>query len=222
MRRLYHIWLDPGCRIARVVLAEKRVDFELKVEMPWQRRDKFLQMNPAGDVPLLIEKDGAILSNTRAVVEFLEEQYPEPPLLGQTPHERAEIRRLMGWFDGKFMTEVAHHLMSEKIMKRFLKMGQPSSDAIRAALYNMRTHLDYLDYLTERHNYLAGDRFSMADIFAASYFSVLDYLGDVDWDGHDAAREWYIRVKSRLSFKPLLEERISGLTPPRHYSQLDF
>lgn len=222
MRRLYHIWLDPGCRIIRVVMGEKRLDFETKIEMPWQRRDKFMQMNPAGEVPVLIEKNGQVLCDTRAICEFLDESYPEPKLLGEEAVDRAEVRRLMSWFDHKFYHDVASHLINEKIMKRFLKMGQPSSDAIRAALINIRTHLNYIDYLSDRHNYLAGDRFTLADIYAASYLSVIDYLGDVDWDGHAAAKDWYMRVKSRRSFGPLLEDRIAGLSPAKHYSQLDF
>ncbi|TIP97343.1 MAG: glutathione S-transferase family protein, partial [Mesorhizobium sp.] len=52
--------------------------------------------------------------------------------------------------------------------------------------------------------------------------SVLDYLGEIDWREHAAAREWYARVKSRPSFRPLLSDRVRGLSPVSHYADLDF
>jgi glutathione S-transferase len=61
-----------------------------------------------------------------------------------------------------------------------------------------------------------------ADIAAASQLSVLDYLGDVPWSSHEAARDWYARAKSRPSFRAILEDRVPGLAPAEHYADLDF
>ena len=77
-------------------------------------------------------------------------------------------------------------------------------------------------WLTERRNWLAGDDFSLADIAAASHISCLDYLGDIPWADHPGAHDWYARVKSRPSFRPLLADHIPGLPPPKHYADLDF
>ena len=55
MRVLYHLWLSPFCRKVRIALHEKNIDFELKTENYWQRREAFLVLNPAGDVPVLVE-----------------------------------------------------------------------------------------------------------------------------------------------------------------------
>ena len=52
--------------------------------------------------------------------------------------------------------------------------------------------------------------------------SALDYLGEIDWREHQAAREWYTRVKSRPSFRPLLADRVRGISPVSHYADLDF
>jgi glutathione S-transferase len=52
--------------------------------------------------------------------------------------------------------------------------------------------------------------------------SVLDYLGEVDWAGNPQAKEWYTRVKSRPSFRPLLMDRVRGLSPASQYADLDF
>ena len=59
-------------------------------------------------------------------------------------------------------------------------------------------------------------------IAAAAHLSAIDYIGDVPWEEHQAAREWYSRVKSRPSFQPLLEDRIPGFTPAGHYENVDF
>jgi glutathione S-transferase len=184
MRTVYHLWLSPFCRKVRIVLAEKNLEFDMKVEKLWERREEFLALNPAGDLPVLIEEDGQILSNAAAIVEFLDETHPEPPLIGRNPAIRAEVRRLTAWFDQKFDKEVTQNLVDEKIMKRFLGMGEPSSQAIRAGSANIHTHLDYIAYLTEERRWLAGNDFSLADITAAAHLSSIDYLGDVPWSDH--------------------------------------
>lgn len=133
-----------------------------------------------------------------------------------------ETRRLVVWFQEKFGQEVTENLAGEKIMKRFLGHGQPSSDAIRAGLTNIDYHLDYIDFLAERRKWLAGDELTLADLTAAAHLSVCDYLGNVPWDRHAEARAWYARIKSRPSFRPLLEDFIPGLAPADHYRDLDF
>ena len=71
-------------------------------------------------------------------------------------------------------------------------------------------------------NWLAGDRLSYADLAAAAHLSVADYLGDVPWSGDEAAKNWYARVKSRPSFRPLLAETLTGVPPAANYADLDF
>lgn len=222
MRTLFHLWLSPYCRKIRVLLAVKELEFGMQVEKVWERRGEFLAMNPAGSVPVLVEEDGSVLSDHHAITEYLEEVYPDQPMIGATPAERAEVRRLAGWFDDKFGDEVTTNLVDEKIMKRFLGLGQPNSAAIRAGQANIHHHLAYVGWLCERRNWLAGEAFSLADIAAAAHLSAVDYVGDVPWDDHPAARDWYARVKSRPAFRPLLADRIPGCPPPKHYADLDF
>ena len=222
MRALYHLWLSPYSRKVRVVLREKKLDFEMKVERVWERRPEFLAMNPAGQVPVLEEEDGTVVVDSVAICEYLEEVHSEPALLGRTPRERAEVRRLVAWFDLKFGREVTQNLVGEKLMKRFLGLGEPSSGAIRAGLRNVHYHLDYIGYLADRRNWLAGEEFSLADIAAGAQLSTVDYIGDVPWDQHPGARSWYARLKSRPSFRPLLADHVPGAPPPAHYANLDF
>ncbi len=223
MRKLYHLWLHPFSRKVRVALAEKGLEFELKIEKIWDRRTEFLAINPAGDVPVLVEPDGTILTESNVICEYLNEVYTEKAdLIGHDPIQRAETRRLIAWFDQKFNAEVTDNLVGEKMMKRFLKMGEPHGPSIRAGHANIHYHLDYIGFLTERHRWLAGDQFTLADITAAAHISAIDYIGDVPWEGHKAAKDWYSRVKARPSFKPLLEDVIPGFSPPEHYVDLDF
>lgn len=222
MRTLFHLWLHPFSRKVRILLAEKGLEFDLKLEKVWERRTEFLALNPAGDVPVMIEPDGTAIANSWVICEYLEEVYPKVNLLGADAVQRAETRRLVSWFDVKFNREVTENLIGEKLMKRFLKLGEPHGPSIRAGHANIHYHLDYIGFLTEKRNWLAGDEFSLADIAAAAHISSIDYIGDVPWDEHEAARDWYSRVKSRPSMRPLLEDRIPGFTPVVHYENVDF
>ena len=222
MQTLYHLWLSPFCRKVRIVLHEKKIDFDLKVENVWERRKEFLALNPAGEVPVLVEPGGTALSGSNVICEFLDEIHPEPPLVGRHPLERAEVRRLVHWFDSKFNVEVTENLVGEKVMKRFLGLGAPDSKAIRAGHNNINTHLSYISYLIERRKWLAGNEFTLADIAAAAHLSTIDYLGDVPWTDYHPAKDWYARIKSRPSFRALLSDHIPGVPPSKHYANLDF
>ena len=222
MRILHHLPLSPACRKVRLALQEKRIPFELRAERIWERREDFLAMNPAGTVPVLEEENGLVLADSNAICEYLDEAYPDMPLIGRTHAERAEVRRLVAWFDGKFDREVTRNLYFEKQLKRMLGRGNPDAAALRAGYANIRPHIEYIGWLAESRAWLAGGQISLADLAAAAHLSCLDYIGDVDWSMNDAVKDWYARVKSRPAFRPLLTDRVSGLTPPNHYADLDF
>ena len=208
--------------MVRLALAEKQLDFEERIERVWERRPDFLALSPTGEVPLLVEPDGTTLTDGGVILEYLDECYPAPPLIGEDRVSRAETRRLVSWFNSRFTREVAECLAGEKIMKRFLRGGHPNSEAIRAGHANIGYHMEYVAYLAERRRWLAGDQFGLADIAAAAHLSVIDYLGDVPWDDHPEAKAWFMRIKSRPSFRPLLEDRIPGMAAAEHYANLDF
>lgn len=222
MRRLHHFALQPASRKIRLLLKEKRLDFELAEERPGEWRDELLRLNHSGEVPILVEEDGASFADGQAIAEYLEEIHPDPCLIGDTALARAEVRRLAAWFDQKFEREVSGRLLDEKILKRIARNGHPDSQAIRLAHANLPVHLDYIAWLSDRRSWLAGERFSLADIAAAAHLSVVDYLGDIPWDNHPGAKDWYARVKSRPSFRPLLADHLPGAPPPAHYADLDF
>ena len=129
---------------------------------------------------------------------------------------------MAGWFDQKFYDDVSRYLIEEWYWKRFISKATVKAATVRAALYNIRGHMDYIAYLTERRRWLGGDYFSIADVSAAAQLSVIDYLGGIDWDSYPLAKDYYMRLKSRPSMRPILADRVDGLRPAAVYAKLDF
>jgi len=224
-RTLYHFPLDPASRQVRLALGEKRLPFQDKVEKYWEQRPDFLALNPSGLTPVLVETQGGkttTICECRAILEHLEESVPEPDLLGRDPADRAAPRRLMQWFDRKFDFEVNGLLLHEKMEKRLHGLGAPELAALRAGREALRTHMAYTDKLLQARDWLAGRRLSLADFAAAAHLSVIDYFGDVPWRDYAAVKTWYMKLKSRPCFRPLLADRWPGLAPAAHYDDLDF
>ena len=194
------------------------------------RRKEFLALNAAGTLPVLLAEGDVPIVGAGVIAEYLDETRGvlkrEKRLLAEDPMERAEIRRLVDWYLTKTDSEVTRHLVRERVLKPLMPEtqggGSPDSAAIRAARANIRQHMKYTNWLAGTRHWLAGPRMTYADLAAAAAISVLDYLGEVDWRDNDAAREWYTRVKSRPSFRPLLGDRVRGLSPVSHYADLDF
>lgn len=226
MRQLYHFPVSPACRKTRLVLAEKGLPFELIEERDWERREEFLALNHAGEVPVLLEEDGGIVAGATPICEYLEETVEGISLLPGDAACRAETRRLVDWFDRKFAAEVSDGLIYEKVMRRFLGAseggGAPDMSIVRIALHNLRYHLDYISYLMEERSWLAGEQMTLADLTAAAHLSCLDYIGDVPWSQYQGAKDWYVRLKSRPSFRQILADHVPGMPPPKLYANLDF
>lgn len=218
---LIHHPVSPFSRKARISMTEKRMLFVLREEEPWKPSADLFKLNPAGDLPVFLY-DGNIISGNYAICEYLEEVSKDYKLLPADLKARAEIRRLVDWFDVKFYKEVYRNIVFEKVHKRFGSGEAPDSRILKVGLNNLNFHLEYIDWLAERHNYLGGDEFSMADVAAAAHLSVVDYLGDVPWDGYKNAKLWYSKIKSRPCFKEILKDNIKGILPAKHYANLDF
>ena len=218
---LVHSSISPQCRKIRIIMAEKKMLFVLKEETPWALSKDVMKINPAGELPIFIF-DGNIIAGNYAITEFLEETYTQNRLLNGNNKERAEIRRLTDWFDNKFYREVYQYIAGEKIYKRFAERKPPESKRIKIGINNLKFHLEYIDWIVERNNYLVGNTFSLADVSAAAQLSIIDYLGDVPWEEFKNAKLWYSKIKSRPSFKEILNDRIKGIYPSTHYADLDF
>ena len=82
--------------------------------------------------------------------------------------------------------------------------------------------MSYFDWILERKSFLAGDHFTVADISLAAALSSLDYLNEVEWKSYQKVKNWYAAIKSRPSFREILEESIYNISPSFHYKDLDF
>lgn len=230
MLTLFHHPMFATCRFVRLAFAEYGEELALVEEQPWLRRREFLALNPAATLPVLLAESDEPIVGAIVIGEYLDETRGvlkrEKRLMAEDPLARAEIRRLVEWYLGKLEAEVTRHLVRERVLKPVMGAeyggGSPDSTAIRAARANIRQHMKYTNWLAGTRNWLAGSRITYADIAAASALSVLDYLGEVNWADYPAAKDWYVRLKSRPSFRPLLADRVRGLTPVSHYADLDF
>ena len=230
MLTLFHHPLFASCRFVRLAFGEFGEELALIEEKPWTRRKEFLTLNPAGTLPVLLAEGDVPVVGAAVIAEYLDETRGalkrDRRLLAENPIDRAEIRRLAEWYLVKAEGEVTRHLVRERVLKPLMPStqggGSPDSAAIRAARANIRQHMKYTNWLAGTRNWLSGPRITYADLAAGATLSVLDYLGEIGWTEYPAAREWYTRVKSRPSFRPLLADRVRGLTPAAHYADLDF
>ena len=184
----------------------------------------------------MLELPGSlVLCGAYSISEFLAEEAENSEndervmrLFPGTPEDRAEVRRLVDWFHGKLNREVTQGFLAEKVYGRFVGPASPSHGAtpnvelMRGLRHKLRYHLGYISFLVDQRRWLAGDEMSFCDLAAAAHLSVMDYLGEVPWDDHAMAKSWYVRLKSRRSFQPLLADRMPGLPPPITYTDLDF
>ena len=223
MWQLFQFPLCPFSRKVRLLLGEKGIGYELVRESPWARRDEFLDMNPAGQTPVMVDPTrGLLLIDSMAIAEFFEETVDKAATINGTAANRAEIRRLVTWFDTNFFRDVTGPLLFERMEKRIAHAAAPEARVLRESMKAAIRHLDYTDYLLDHRQWLGGATMSLADFAAAAQISIADYLGGIDWKGHEQTARWYRGLKSRPSFRPLLAERMEMVSPPSHYDNLDF
>jgi len=222
MRKLYHNPICPFSRLVRIYLKEKPLDHELIIDLPWDRKVTFSRKHIFSDIPTLVDLDGTVLEGWYSIVEHMENSYRTNSLFGVTPKEKAESRRIVSFFNEMFFSDVTKNIVFEKVMKKHLDQSSPNSANIRKGNDELKKYFDYISWLTDYRNWLAGDDFSIADITAAAQISCVDYMGSIKWEDYHNVKDWYVRVKSRPSFRGILSDRIPHIVPPDCYSELDF
>ena len=222
---LFHFPFDPGSRAARLALGEARIDWTETVVRPWEVDCPVRDLNPSGMPPVVqTTQDGRPLTlcEAPAILGWIEDQQKTPLLLPADLGERAEARRLTAWFDRRFTDEVNAVLLHERMEKPLLRLGPPEARALRDGRAALKDHLAMLEDLATTRDWLAGRRLSQADLVAAAHLSVLDYFGEIAWKAWPGLKLWYMKLKSRPCFRPLLADRFQGLAPAPHYADLDF
>ena len=132
MWQLYQFPLCPFSRKLRLLMGEKNIAYELVREYPWEGRDEFWHLNPAGRTPVLHDPArGVSLSDSQAICEFLEETVERSPMVNGSALQRAEIRRLVALFDENLYADVTGPLLHERMKKRLVLRQPPDSRMLR-------------------------------------------------------------------------------------------
>jgi len=140
MWQLYQFPLCPFSRKVRLLLGEKGVGYDLVRESPWDRRDEFLDMNPAGQVPVMADPNrNILLMDSMAICEYLEETVDKAAMINGTAVNRAEIRRLVAWFDTQYFQDVTAPLLGERMMKRLVTKASPTFFRRARAIFGVWT-----------------------------------------------------------------------------------
>lgn len=217
----FHYPLCPISRQVRVYLKELNLEVNAVKETYWDRRPEFIQINPASTVPVIVFEGMPVISYY-AIVEFLHEKFDNFYLVPKLVNERSLMRQEIYWFNEKFYREVSRIILEEKMIRLLKRAGDPRSEYIRAAKANLPHHFRYLTSLLEKNSYMISEQVTCADIAAASHISTIDYFGEINWDMWPVIKQWYAIIKSRPSFKSLLQDQIPGFTPCKEYANLDF
>ena len=222
MYKLYYMSMCAPSRAAKIILNEKSIQFHSISEPLWQRRLEFLKINPEGELPVIIDNKNTAIIGYFSLAYFLEEDEQQKNLIGKCALSRLEIRRICKWFDDKFNKEVYENIVEERVFKSLKGLGNPSNEFLKAGRVNLKNHENYIEWILSKRTFIAGEIFSIADIISASYFSTLDYLGEIDWERINFTKKWYAKIKSRPSFRDILEEKLFSIPASKNYKNLDF
>ena len=217
MRRLTHLMLSPSCRLARLMVGEKRVAC-----------DPVMAEDSKQSMPVFVDMDGTRAEGVWAILDHLEHHYPDYPLAPADDAARRVCLRWVDWAMGPFHELVTQRIVYEKAAPRYTGAGfsrAPDMNVIRAGRAELKTALTAVGTAAETNGNLAcrDTHAGYGDLAMAAHLSALDYFGEVPWTDFPAAAEWYVRMKSRPAFRSLLTGPCSrpaaGLL---HYAELDF
>jgi glutathione S-transferase len=207
MITLYDCSTAPSPRRARILLAEKNVIFEtVQVDLrnAEQLSDAFRKINPLCTVPALRTEDGAMLTDNAAITAFVEARYPEPPLLGSTPSEKAEIAS-WNWraeFEGLMAVAEALRNSAPAMANRALPGPTDYRQIPELAQRGLSRLQQFLDTLNERlagRDFIATDRFSVADITAVVAVDFARVVKVKPGEQHPNLQRWRAGMAGRPS-----------------------
>ena len=216
---------------------EKKIEYHGVIEKYWEKNQDFLKLNKSGSVPFLIKKFSEqesqngrkylLLSGINAISEFIDNYHRSNELIPNDAVDAADVRKMIDWVNIKFYNEVVSHFLNEKIVNFFKTKDLPDQSIINIASKNLASHIDYFGFLISKNGWIAMPKMSLADIVLAAHVSILDYLGCVNWikmttENQENFKEWYRLMKSRPSFRSILQDVIPGFDASSAYRDLDF
>lgn len=192
----------PNPKKVRVYLAEKGITIPaqpVNIVTGENRTPEFLKRNPLGGLPVLELDDGSHLTESLAIIEYLEELHPSPPMLGTTPLDRARVREIERICELGVLNAVAtifqntHPFMAGRIKQ--------SADAAETARTRLAGTLRVLDTALAGRRFVAGDRPTIADCTLLAALEFAEFAGvPLDPTYTNVAR-WYAAFKERPSAK---------------------
>ena len=197
----------PSPRRARMFIAEKGLTIEtrdISIAKSEQLSPEFLAVNPRATVPVLITDTGAALTENIAIATYLEAVAPNPPLLGETPDEKAQVAMWNAIAEQQGGLPIAEVLRnSNRHMKGRALTGPVNFDQIPELAERGRQRVaiffDLLEQQLSQHAYLAGDRLSMADITAFVFVDFARVIKTPIPESSPATQAWFNAIKSRPS-----------------------
>ena len=198
--QLYDFASSPNCQRVKVVLAEKNLPYEtvpVDLKKGEQKKPDFLKLNPYGKVPVIID-EATVLSESLIINEYLDEKYPEPPLMPKGHAKRAKIRILIDYginhLDGPY----------QKIRLELMKDGKErNQDTIENAKKELKNLLQRLEREIGDQPYLAGD-FSLLDAALIPRFLRLEGFGVLPDPSLPGLGGWLQRMKARPSVRAII------------------
>ena len=200
---LYHDTRAPNPRRVRIFLAEKAVAYdtiEVSIAAQAHQTDEFRKKNPLQILPVLELADGRVLRESMAICRFVEEQHPDPNLFGADAWERAQIEQWNRHAELELLLPIASIFRNtNKFWEGRIKQSPDYGAYMRELLASRR---DWFDAELGKRPYVAGDRFTVADITALCALDFAKVVGErIDAATHPNLASWHARVSERPSYK---------------------
>ena len=204
---LYDCATAPSPRRARIFLAEKGVAHEtIQVDLKnsEQLSSAYQKINPQCTVPALRTEEGTVLADNAAITAYLEARYPEPPLLGITPNEKAQIAS-WNWrveFEGLMAVAEALRNSAPAMANRALpgQMDYPQiPELAQRGLARLQQFFGMLDERLADRNFIASDSFSVADITAVVAVDFARVVRIKPGEQHPHLQRWRAAMAQRAS-----------------------
>ena len=239
--QLYTHPMSPCAQKVRIVLAEKRLEWErIPVDLPSKEnlRPEYLKLNPLGVVPTLVDDDNPVIESS-IICEYLDDKFPEPSLRPTDPWQCARMRFWMKHIDNKLhpscgalqwplvmadklkqLPEDEQNALIDRVVekprrerqRRLLKLGYDAPDVADAVSVYENT-IRELDSILARQAWIAGAEFSLADAAMAPYFQTPFQFGWSEWYSSRAhVADWYRRVRERASYQTAVADDFSDAT----------
>jgi glutathione S-transferase len=200
---LYHDPRAPNPRRVRIFLAEKGVAYdtiEVSIAAAEHQKPEFRKKNPLALLPVLELADGKILRESMAICRYIEELYPEPNLFGADPWERAQIEQWNRHAELELLIPIAQVFRNTNTFwNGRIRQSAEFGDIMREVVGG---RFDWLESELAQRPYLAGPRFTVADITAlcAVDFGKVSNLR-INAETHPSLAAWHTRVSERPSTK---------------------